>query len=166
MAITHSVDARDVKEFRRLRAWELKQEGWTQESIAQALGVTAGAVSQWCKAAGQGGVQALLSRKAPGPVGKLTDQQKAQIPELLEKGAEHYGFEGQRWTCKRVGTVIWEHFGVRYHHSHISRILLDLGWSPQKPAHYSSARNEEAIEKWKDERWPDIKKKQTKSNEP
>ena len=38
-------------EGRRLRAWELKQEGWTQRAIARALGVTEGAVSQWCKRA-------------------------------------------------------------------------------------------------------------------
>ncbi len=166
MAISHSTDARDPKEFRWLRAWELKQEGWSQDKIAQALGVTGGAVSQWCKAARQGGVQALLSRKATGAPPKLTPEQKSQIPELLKLGAEHYGFQGQRWTCKRVGVVIKDTFGVQYHHSHISRMLLDLGWSPQLPRHYSSARNEEAIEQWRQEKWPEIKKKPSKSNEP
>ncbi len=32
------------REGRRLRAWELKQEGWTQQQIADALGLTKGAV--------------------------------------------------------------------------------------------------------------------------
>jgi predicted transcriptional regulator len=34
-------------EGRRLRAWGLEQQGWTQRAIAAALGVTPGAVSQW-----------------------------------------------------------------------------------------------------------------------
>ena len=34
-------------EGRRLRAWELSQEGWPQQRIAEALGVSKGAVSQW-----------------------------------------------------------------------------------------------------------------------
>ena len=40
---------RDHWEWQRLRAWELHEEGWTQARIAEALGVTAGAVSQWFK---------------------------------------------------------------------------------------------------------------------
>jgi predicted transcriptional regulator len=37
----------DWREGRRLRAWELQQQGWKQKDIAAALGVTPGAVSQW-----------------------------------------------------------------------------------------------------------------------
>jgi len=36
----------DWKEWRRRRAWELSQQGWSQKDIAEALGVTQGAVSQ------------------------------------------------------------------------------------------------------------------------
>ena len=39
----------DWKEWRRLRAWELAQQGWEQKKIAEALGVTEAAVSQWMK---------------------------------------------------------------------------------------------------------------------
>jgi predicted transcriptional regulator len=36
----------DWKEGRRLRAWELSQQGWKQREIAEALGVSKAAVSQ------------------------------------------------------------------------------------------------------------------------
>lgn len=45
------------KEARRLQAWSLKQKGWSQRQIAEALGVSEGAVSQWmtrARAAGPG----------------------------------------------------------------------------------------------------------------
>ncbi len=42
-----SKEATDWREGRRLRAWELKKEGWSQQRIADALGVSKGAVSQW-----------------------------------------------------------------------------------------------------------------------
>jgi transcriptional regulator with XRE-family HTH domain len=44
-----SREASDWREGRRLRAFELKQQGWTQQQIAEALGVSKGAVSQWMK---------------------------------------------------------------------------------------------------------------------
>ena len=48
----------DWREARRLRAWELKEKGWKQSRIAEALGVTRGAISQWFKKAKQDGVEA------------------------------------------------------------------------------------------------------------
>jgi predicted transcriptional regulator len=38
-----------------IQAWHLKQQGWPQRQIAEALGVSAGAVSQWMTRARQGG---------------------------------------------------------------------------------------------------------------
>jgi hypothetical protein len=62
-------------EGRRLRAWELKQQGWPQRAIARALGVTEGAVSQWCTRAREQGAAALRPRPAPGPTPKLPPAQ-------------------------------------------------------------------------------------------
>ena len=62
-----SKEATDWREGRRFRAFELKQEGWSQQRIAEALGVSKGAVSQWMKRARQGGgPQALKRQPAPG----------------------------------------------------------------------------------------------------
>ncbi len=43
----------DWREGRRFRAWDLAQQGWKQQDIAAALGVTHGAVSQWLTRAGR-----------------------------------------------------------------------------------------------------------------
>src|SRR6476469_8034482 len=108
-----------VAEFRRLRAWELKEAGWTQREIARALGVTDGAVSQWMQRGRDGGREGLRRRKAPGGKRKLTLDQRAQIPALVAQGAEAFGFEGQVWTTKRLAAVIHREFGVRYHRGHV-----------------------------------------------
>lgn len=102
----------DWREGRRQRAWELKPQGWKQAASAAALGVTPGAVSQWLKRARQGGVEALRRQPAPGPTPKLTAEQLAQIPDLLDRGPEAYGFRGQVWTGKRVAEVMRRTFGV------------------------------------------------------
>jgi len=151
--------ASDWREGRRLRAWELKQEGWKQQDIAKALGVSKGAVSQWMTRAEEGGVEALLRRKAPGAAARLTSEQRAQIPVLLKRGAEAFGFRGDIWTCERVAEVIRRELGVSYHPSHVGRILRACGWSVQKPIRRASQRDEAAIRRWQEERWPEVKKR-------
>jgi transposase len=145
-----------------LRAWELKQEGWSQQRIAEALGVSKGAVSQWMKRARQGGVEALKRRPAPGAPPRLSEEQRAEVPKLLERGAEAYGFRGEVWTCGRVAEVIRREFGVSYHPAHVSRLLKALRHSPQKPQRRANQRDEEAIEHWKEKRWPSLKKGRSK----
>src|SRR5215470_2890845 len=112
----------DWREGRRRRAWELKQQGWKQQDIAAALGITAGAVSQWLKRAREQGVEALRRHPAPGRQPRLTAEQLAHLPTLVERGPEAYGFRGQVWTCKRVAEVIRRAFGVTYHPAHVSRL--------------------------------------------
>lgn len=101
----------DWREWRRRRAWALKQQVWKQKDSAEALGVTPGAVSQWCTRACVGGVEALRRRRASGRSPKLTPQQVRHLPQLLAPGAEAYGFRGQVWTTKRVSHLIGRHFG-------------------------------------------------------
>jgi len=153
-----SKQASDWREGRRLRAWELKEQGWTQQQIADALGVTKGAVSQWMKRARQGGVEGLRRRIATGAPPRLSHEERARLPELLARGAPAHGFRGDVWTCERVAEVIRKEFGVVYHPAHISRLLKKLRLSLQKPERRANQRDEEAIKRWKEERWPLLKK--------
>jgi transposase len=149
----------DWREARRFRAHKLKQKGWQQTDIAEALGVSEGAVSQWMKKAREGGKEALKTSPRPGRPPKLSEKKRTErLPELLEKGPEHFGFRGEVWTRKRVREVIKEEFGVEYDVSQVGRILDQIGWSRQKPTRRSDRRDEEAIEEWKEEEWPRIKK--------
>ena len=112
----------------------VKQQGWSQQRISEALGVSKGAVSQWMKRARDGGgAEALKRRPAPGARPRLSEEQRAKVPELLERGAEAHGFRGEVWTCERVATVIRKEFGVSYHPAHVSRLLKALSHSLQKP---------------------------------
>ena len=64
------------REWRRLRALHLKQQGWFQRDIAEALGVSEESVSRWLARAQHGGPEALLAHPAPGRPAKLSDAQK------------------------------------------------------------------------------------------
>jgi len=161
-----SQKAKNWKEGRRLRAWELFQQGWEQCRIAQALGVTKGAISQWVKRARNHGTAALLHRKPTGAPCKLTAEQLAQLPQLLERGPQAWGFLGEVWTQPRIAEVVRREFGVSYHPSQFGRILKGFRWSRQKPMRRARQRDEGAIKRWKEERWPLLKKKPSKKSAP
>jgi transposase len=154
---TEPFDPFDCREWRRMQAWRLKQLGWKQRDIAVALSASEGAVSQWLAAAGAGGPDALLSRPVPGHPARLTGEQKRLVPDLLWHGPEAYGFRGELWTCARVARAIKEEFGVSYSTSQVSRILKALDWTPQRPITRAVQRDEEAVERWRAEVWPELR---------
>ena len=157
-----SKEATDWREGRRLRAFELKQQGWSQQRIAEALGVSKGAVSQWMKRARQGGVRAL--NKAPT---------RPRSTAALGRGAARQGTRASR-TGSRSSRLSGSSVDVREggysdpkgvrcclpHPAHGSRLLKALRQSLQKPQRRANQRDEEAtIEHWKEERWPSLKKR-------
>jgi transposase len=165
MSTTYRKPPRSWQEGRRLRAWELYQQGWTQQHIAEALGVTQGAISQWLKRATLHGVEVLRDHPAPGAKPLLSVDQHAQLVALLLEGAEAFGFHGEVWTCGRVAQLIKEQFGVSYHPDHVGRLLRQLGWSPQRPIVHATQRDEAGIASWYAERWPALKKRRSKKAE-
>ncbi len=147
-----------------MRAWELHQQDpkrWTQSRIAEALGVTQGAVSQWLKAAREGeGSKALLRRFPPGGVPRLNEEQLQQLDKWLRApgGASAHGFVGEVWTRPRVAHLIERRFGVKYHPSQVGRILRKMGFSLQKPVKQAHQRDEAAVQRWVETEWPTLKK--------
>lgn len=147
------------KEERRRHAIKLKQAGWKQRAIAEAMNVTEAAVSRWVKRHDEDGEVGLQCRRHLGAASRLSVEQKSLIPEYLSHGAESYGFGGAVWTCARVATVIEREFDVRYDKSQVSRILKELKWTCQKPIERASQRDEHAITVWKTQTWFELKKK-------
>jgi transposase len=82
MEKTLSSQARDWREGRRLRAFELKERGWKQTEIADALGVSEGAVSQWMKRATEEGVEGLKHKPPPGAAPRMSEEERANFPGL------------------------------------------------------------------------------------
>ncbi len=150
---------REVTEWRRLRAVALHEQGWPEVLIAEALDVNKGTVSRWLAVAKTGGVEALLGHTGAGHPPKLSPEQLVMVPELLWHGAEAYGFRGDVWTCPRIAQVIRWEFGVSYHKDHVSRLMKELGWTPQTPITRAVQRDEQAIERWRVEVWPELRRK-------
>jgi len=83
---------------------------------------------------------------------KLTEEQLKCLEGLLSQGATAYGWQNNLWTAKRVAQVIRKELGEDLCIQTVRRVLNErLGWTLQKPALQSRARNEDEITRWKTE---------------
>jgi transposase len=156
----------DAREWRRLRAWDLHEQGWSGKAIAEALTASQAAVSMWLTRARAGGVEALRRHPPPGAPPTLTAAQRAHLPDLLAQGAEWYGFVGDIWTTTRVAAVIKRVFGVSYHPAHVSRLVRQEGLSLQQPVVRATHRTEAASVTWRADTWPALEAQRARKSAP
>ena len=146
-------------EERRMRAAGFFKRGLSLREIARRLGVTGGAVAHWKKAYKRAGKDGLRAKRHPGAKPKLSYEDRRLLPDLLRQGPRAHGFPTELWTLKRVKELIKRRFDVSYETVQVWRILREIGWSCQKPERQARERDEEAIRRWREVEWPNIKKK-------
>lgn len=149
----------EALEKRRLEAIHLWQGGLTQSEVARRVKVARQTVVRWVARYRQGGQAALQKAGRAGRKPLLEERDRQQLERLLVRGPEAMGYETPLWTCPRVAHLIEQEFGVRYHEGHVWKVLVSLGWSPQRPTGRARERNEEQIRTWRKKTWPAIKKK-------
>jgi transposase len=145
-------------ERRRLRAVAMVKDGYSLNEVARRMGCNASSVMRWHDAFRRGGKKALRPRPTPGRPPRLTHQQKKRLIAYLLEGPLAHGYRTDIWTTLRIAELIERKFGTRYHRDHVGRILHALDWTCQKPEKRATQRNEAAIEAWKRQDWPRIKK--------
>jgi transposase len=148
----------EVLERRRRRALQLLDEGLSLHEVSRRIDCSPTSVLRWQRARERGGEEGLKVRFSPGRPPKLDRRQQQKLLRLLPQGAPAHGYRTDLWTTARMAEVIQKHFRVRYHRDHVGRLLHALGWSPQKPERRARERDERAIERWKREVWPRVKK--------
>jgi len=134
-------------ERRRMAAARLLQQGVSQAEVARRVGVHRQSVIRWVR-----------ELRKSGRAG-LSAADLQAIEQALKRGPQALGYETALWTAPRVARLIEQLCGVRYHPAHVWRLLGQLGWSCQRPAGRALERDEEAIQRWKKYRWPQLKKK-------
>jgi transposase len=159
---------RDAAQFlhlekRRLKAAALFEEGCSQAEVARRLGVHKQSVHRWHQAWEAQGIQGLQKAGRAGRKPRLQPEQLDAVRRGLKEGPEVLGYGTGLWTTWRVADLIERQTGLKYHPGHVWRILRSLGWSCQRPTGRATQRDETAIQRWKQVRWPAIKKKPVRS---
>jgi transposase len=89
---------------------------------------------------------------------RLDARQLAELRAELKRGPAARGYDDQRWTLARVVELVWRKFRVSYTLPGMWYLLRRMGYSAQVPVHRAAERDEAAIEAWRRETWPAVKK--------
>jgi transposase len=149
----------EALEKRRFQAIQMLERGRSQAEIARQVRVVRQTVARWVHDYRTQGKSALRKAGRAGRQPRLSEKQRLQLERLLVAGPERLGYETPLWTCPRVAHLIEQEFDVRYHEGHVWKVLVGLGWSPQRPEGRARERNEEQNLNWKKNVWPALKKK-------
>ena len=155
MARTRDVAALEARRFEAARRFA---RGESQADVARALGVTPMTACRWYQVWRQEGRAGLKAAGRLGRPPRLDHRQLARIDLALRRGAAAHGCATDLWTLPRVAEVIEHLTGVRFHAGHVWRLLRGLHWSVQRPARQAAERDEGAVRRWVQQRWPRVKK--------
>jgi transposase len=142
---------------RRLKAGRLLLKGVPQAEVARRVGVSRPTVFEWKQRVEQGGLAA-LNNGVRGRPARVDAVMRGQLAQALLAGARSHGYATELWTLPRIAKLIEQSFGFSYSTSQVSRLLAGMGWSCQRPEKRALQRDEKAIARWKNKRWPRLKK--------
>jgi hypothetical protein len=77
----------------------------------------------------------------------------------LGKDPRQYGFEFGLWTRRIVQSLIQEKMGIEMGLTAVGRLLASLDITPQKPLRRAYERDPKAVDQWRLEQYPNLKRR-------
>jgi transposase len=147
----------------RLRAVKRVQQGESPEKIISTLGFSRACIYNWIARYRAGGWDALKTGKQTGRPKKLSGAQIKWIDKTIRnKNPLQLKFSFALWTRSMVTSLIRKQFGLKLSESSVGRLLHQMGFSCQKPLYRAYQQDPEAVERWKNQVFPQIKKRAKK----
>jgi transposase len=131
-------------QVRRLLALAMVLDGRPRNEAASSNGMDRQTLRDWVHRYNEAGVEGLRSRPPPGRPAFLTDQQMAELYELVVKGPDLAVDKSVRWRCADLREVVKRRFSVEVHESTIGKWLHELGLTRLQPRPVHPKKDPEA----------------------
>jgi len=152
------------EELRKLAVKRVIEDGEKPSKVIAAFDMCRTTIYRWLRVFRKKGDAGLEARKAPGRPPKLTARQKRQVFRWMNgRDPRQYGFDFGLWTRKIVAQLVRERFKISLGVTAVGRLLAELEITPQKPLRRAYERDPVAIERWKAEEYPQLKKRAHKA---
>lgn len=150
---------KELTQFRR-QAVSQVQSGQAPHEVVRVMGVSRSALFGWLSLYRSGGWDALDAGKRGGRKAKLNGDAINWVYETVTgSNPRQMNLPFALWTAKLVAKAIAARFGISLSRWSVSRLLRQLGLSPQKPLFRACQQNPDLVEQWKKDVYPSIRKK-------
>ena len=141
--------AEDVDQARRLLSLAAVLDGQNRKVAASIGAMDRQTLRDWVHRFNEKGPEGLVNGKAPGPVPKLSVEQKQDLKRIVEAGPDPVRDGVVRWRCADLRRVIKERFDVDLDEVSIGRVLKELGFAHVSPRPQHPKQDPQAIEAFK-----------------
>lgn len=140
---------RDVRQARRLLSLAAVYDGMNRADAAKIGGMDRQTLRDWVHRFNAFGPDGLTNSKGAGRKCRLSDDQKAELAEIVMAGPDPDVDGITRWRCVDLIGVVEQRFGVTYTDRSISNLLKALGFSHMSGRPQHPKQNERVIEAFK-----------------
>ena len=152
-----------LEHLRLLAVRRVIEDGEKPSAVMDSLGLCRTSIYPWLRKYHDQGIESLVEKIAAGPEPKLNEKQRQQVKRwIIGKDPRQHGFDFGLWTRRIVQTMIAEKMGVDLCLTSVGKLLASLEITPQKPLRRAYERDPVAVERWRSEEYPKLKKRAKK----
>ena len=149
--------------MRVLAVRRVTEDGERPSAVMDSLGLCRTSIYPWLRSYKDQGLEALVEKISQGPEPKRSEKQRQQVRRwILGKDPRQHGFDFGLWTRRIVQTLILEKMGGELCLTSVGQLLASLEIPPQKPLRRAYARDPVAVERWRKEDYPKLRKRAQK----
>ena len=158
-----TLDHKSLEHLRVLAVQRVIVDGEKPSLVMASLGLCRTTIYPWLREFKDKGWEALAESISAGPTPKLNEKERQQVRRwILGKDPRQHGFDFGLWTRQIVQTMIGEKMGIDLCLTSVGKLLASLDITPQKPLRRAYERDPLAVEKWRVEDYPKLKKRAKK----
>ncbi len=149
-----------LEHIRILAVKRVVEDGEAPSEVMKSFGLCRTSIYRWLRMYEDQGMEALVEKIAQGPEPKLSEKQRQQVKRwILGKDPRQYGFDFGLWSRRIVRALIEEKMGIELGITAVGRLLAGLDITPQKPLRRAYERDPQAVEQWRKEAYPKLKRR-------
>ena len=141
--------SKDVNQGRRLLSLAAVRDGMDRGAASRIGAMDRQTLRDWVHRFNALGLEGLIDNWTEGPKPRLSEEQLAQLAQIVEAGPDREKDGVVRWRRIDLKRVIAERFGVDFHQRYVGKLLQKLGFShiSARPRH--PAQDERIVEAFK-----------------
>ena len=144
---------KDTAQTRRLLAIAAVLDGASRAEAAKAGGMDRQTLRDWVIRFNEQGPDGLISKLSSGAPGKLTDEHKGFLAQLVEEGPIPASHGVVRWRACDLIMQLHEKFGISVSDDTVYRALKELGFSHVSARPKAYKQDPEAMQAFKKYKW-------------